>query len=418
MGEKERKKRGHDEGGIREFKGRKTPAWEISLTLPPDRLTGVRKRATRTVRGSREQARDALIQWQADIIKGDHVPPDRMTVAQLADRWLQDEAGPRVRATTLALYADTIRVHILPPLGAVRVQALTPADVHQWMARLGRAGIGARARQMALMRLKQMLNWAVAMEWVRRNVAAGIAPPASEREEAKAMSHAELRDFLTAAKDDYYWPLWLVYARTGIRRGEGLGLRWEDFHETRKRLRIARAVTLIKGEGGKARPQISEVKSKAARRTIDLDDATVRALVAHHAARNAEKHLHANGHDHDQLIFPTAIGTPIRPDAIYKPFRRICADAGLDPAEWTVHHLRHSHASHLLLAGVPIIEVSRRLGHANPSITLQLYSHYVNDHAGMSVGAIEDIASRYPVAPALRSGLVGEPSPEFPAEDA
>lgn len=383
-----RDKRGHDEGGLRQLHNRKTETWEISLTLPPDPRTGERKRATRAVRGNEKDARAALTLWQADIITGDHVPPDRMTVAQLAERWLQDEAEPRVRATTLALYADTIRVHIVPKLGSIRVQALTPADVHQWMARLGRAGIGARARQMALMRLRQMLDWAVAMEWVRRNVAASISPPASEREEAKAMSHAELRDFLTAAREDYYWPLWLVYARTGIRRGEGLGLRWADFDDRRKRLSVVQQVSLIKGDDGTSRSSIQELKTRSSRRTLDLDRETVHELgllqgVAQHGGA---KSVHSKAND---LIFPTAIGTPIRPDAVYKPFRRICVNAGLDPKEWNLHHLRHTHASHLLLAGVPIIEVSRRLGHANPSITLQLYSHYVNDHAGRSVAAIE-----------------------------
>jgi integrase len=383
-----RKRRGHDEGGIRQLHNRKAETWEISVTLPPDPRTGERKRATRTVRGSRDQARDALIQWQADIIKGDHVPPDRMTVAQLADRWLHDEAGPRVRATTLALYADTIRVHIVPKLGTVRVQALAPADVHQWMARLGRVGIGAQARQMALARLKQMLDWAVKIELVTRNVAAAVKPPRHEAEPGRAMGHAELRAFLTAARSDGLWPLWLVYATTGMRRGEALGLRWSDLDTSPHRLHVARQVVIAAGPDGESGPRFEGLKTRASRRVIDIDRVTANALAKHREAQEGvrERAVFWGG---DDLIFCTAYGTPIRPDAIYKPFRRICVEAGLDPKEWTVHALRHSHASHLLLAGVPLIEVSQRLGHQSVAITASLYAHMISDYDGKAAAAIE-----------------------------
>lgn len=259
-------------------------------------------------------------------------------------------------------------------------------------------------------------SWAVAMEWVRRNVAASISPPASERKEAKAMSHAELRDFLAAAKKDYYWPLWLVYATTGMRRGEGLGLRWQDVDLGRKRLAITQQVGLSKGEDGAVRVCIEQLKTKASIRALDLDEVTTAHLTERHAVQQNVQRQAVYWEPSD-LVFCTRHGTPHNPNNLYPSFAAICEDAGLDPKAWSIHALRHSHASHLILAGVPIIEVSKRLGHSNVSITLRIYSHMISDYDGKAVAAIENILTRDATNPSLQSGFVREPSPELPADN-
>ena len=362
-------------------------AWTIAPKIPPHPLTGERRVQTKRVIGTREDAEKALTEWQGRIDRGEYVAVSDDTMRTLLLRWLEDDCRPRVKPGTYDDYAATIRVHLLPRLGHLKAQALTPADVHRAIAGMRRE-TGARSVQLALLRLKSALEWAVAVELVPRNVAAKVAPPKYEAEPARAMTHAELRDFLTAAREDHYWPLWLVYATTGLRRGEGLGLRWEDVDLARARLRVHQAVSLVKGDDGVERPCIQEPKSRAARRTLDLDQETVRSLTALHEVVVDAVHVvtaKVNAHD---LIFCTAIGTLINPANLYRNFTRICAHAGLD-ADWNIHHLRHTHVSHLLDAGVPIVEVSRRIGHASVSITLSTYSHWIQDSQSRSVAAIE-----------------------------
>ena len=365
-----------------------TPVWLLRLTLPLNPVTGKRPRVSRTVEGTRQDAEKALRAWRVEVEQGRHSPPDRKTIAELSAEWLRDEAGPRLRPSTIEDYRQTIDKHLIPRIGTKRMQALTVADVHQFMTRMTHDGVGARTRQLALLRLKQMLDWALAMEWVQRNVAKPVRPPKADPGKAKAMSHAELKAFLDAAQYDYYWPLWLVYATTGVRRGEGLGLRWEDIHFGRKRLSVVQQVNLVKDKDGRVRPRIDELKSDAASRTLDLDEITVLALSEAHTIQQ-DIQCKAVYWQPSGLIFCTAHGTPHNPNNLYESFHRICEDAGLDPKAWNIHSLRHSHASHLILAGVPITEVSRRLGHANVSITLSTYAHLVNDHQGQAVAAIE-----------------------------
>jgi integrase len=90
----------------------------------------------------------------------------------------------------------------------------------------------------------------------------------------------------------------------------------------------------------------------------------------------------------EQLIFATRLDHPLDPTNVLKIFYHLRDTAGLPP-ERTIHHLRHSHISHLVLAGVPILEVARRAGHANPAITLQRYGHLTPGYVGSATKAVE-----------------------------
>jgi integrase len=226
----------------------------------------------------------------------------------------------------------------------------------------------------------------VRVELLVRNVAAGIDPPRGSAGEARAMTHSEARSFLEAAKSDRYWPLWLVYLSTGLRRGEALGLRWSDVDLERGWLSVRGSVTLLKGEDGKTRPTIFNPKSQSANRTIDIDIETAARLTAHQIAQRSPDPALV-GVERNHHIFCTRHGTLLNPSNLYRNMAAICTDAGLGP--WKLHELRHTHATHLLLAGVPIEVVSKRLGHANSSITLRTYSHLLPGSGELALAAIE-----------------------------
>jgi integrase len=353
----------------------------VRIELPPDPLTGKRRVPQRTFR-TRKEAEDYQLKALLDLSDGIVIAPDRLTVADLLQRWLQDDAAHRVRPTTLQGYSATIATHLIPHIGRQRAQSLTPADVSALRAVLLRS-TGTRSTQLALLRLNQALNWGVSLELLKRNVAAGIKPPASTTPEKRALSHAEARAFLEIAETDHYWPLWRVYLATGLRRGEGLGLRWKDVDLHADTLAVRQQVVVT---GKPARPAIQEPKSGAARRTIDLDTATTDAIIKH-KQRQIELRLKKQLWRNLDLIFCTRNGFPLNPNNVLRSFHRIRDDAGLD-SDITLHSLRHTHATHLLLSGVPILEVSRRLGHSKTSITLDTYGHLLSDYRGASVDAV------------------------------
>jgi integrase len=287
-----------------------------------------------------------------------------------------------VRSSTLEDYAATIRVHLDPHIGRRRAQTLTRADVAGLRSTLLRQ-TGVRSTQLALLRLSQVLAWGVSLELLTRNVAAGVKGPAGKAGEKRALSHAEAQAFLEIAESDTYSPLWRLYLATGLRRGEGLGLRWKDVDLHAHTLSVRQQVVI---SGTPAQPTLQEPKSPAARRTIDLDALTVNALSVHGQRQQVIRKAAPLWKNLD-LVFCTKAGTPINPNNLLRSFAVLRELAGLDPGI-TIHTLRHTHATHLLLAGVPVSIVAARLGHKDASVTLDVYSHVLPGSGGMALEAI------------------------------
>jgi integrase len=142
-----------------------------------------------------------------------------------------------------------------------------------------------------------------------------------------------------------------------MRRGELLGLRWSyiDIHE--QRLSVNRALISVGYELHESRG-----KTRTARRTIDLDERTIAILTAISAGRA-----------HDDYLFCHDDGTPIHPHVVSDAFKKLVVRSPLPRIRF--HDLRHTHATLLLKAGVPIKVVSERLGHATPGFTMATYQH-------------------------------------------
>lgn len=320
---------------------------------------------------TRAEAETALARLVQAKFEGSTVDPSHLTVAELLERWLAEYATPRVKPTTLDSYRDSIRLHIAnTPLGRKRAQAVRVADISQFAAQLA-ASPHRRAAEMALLRLKQAFKWGASVELLRRDVTAGVTlPPAmTEPDERYALSHREARALLAAAKDDSFWPIWRVYLATGLRRGEALGLRWQDLDLDRGLLSVRQQVVLA---GRPKRPTIQSPKSKSALRTIELDDDTIAALEAH------RERIVTSGGKAQGLVFCTRHGGPLNPMNLHRSFAAICERANISGIN--IHSLRHTHVAHLILAGHPILEISRRLGHKHVSVTMDTYAHLIAGH--------------------------------------
>jgi len=201
--------------------------------------------------------------------------------------------------------------------------------------------------------------------------------------EPTVLTAAHIARFLTFAAHNNLAAYWLLVVQTGLRRGEASGVRWQDLDLERGKFSVRQCVEELHGL-----PHMQTPKTAAARRTISLFPESVTALKAHRTRQLATR-MCAEAWGENDLVFCTATGTPIAPTNALRSLRRICKQANDDAAKhdnaeavlpcFDIHDLRHSHASHLLAAGWDVVRVSRRLGHANPAITMGIYAHLIAD---------------------------------------
>ena len=176
---------------------------------------------------------------------------------------------------------------------------------------------------------------------------------------------------------------------TGMRRNEVLGLKWPDIDVKKRRLALNRGLVAVGYEVHQTRG-----KTKTARRNIELDQTTLAVLDGWRAFQAAE--FAAVGIDNrEQWVFTDGDGEPVHPHAVYEAFRRIVHNASVprvrfhDCRHRHNHDLRHTHATLLLKAGVPIKVVSERLGHSTPGFTMATYQHVL---PGMQAEAAKTFA--------------------------
>jgi integrase len=206
---------------------------------------------------------------------------------------------------------------------------------------------------------------------VLRNVADLADPPkprASPPKKMRIWSPAQLRRFLAEIEHHRLHPAFYLAANTGMRRGEMLGLRWDDVDLDRARLSVRHQIVnvdyvLI----------VDDVKTATGRRTIDLDPRTVAVLRSWRKGQLEERVLCGLRTADDGLVFAKPDGSSTHPDLFSQIFDRHVAKSILPRIR--LHDLRHTHASILLKAGVPVKDVSERLGHSNPAFTMTVYQH-------------------------------------------
>lgn len=192
----------------------------------------------------------------------------------------------------------------------------------------------------------------------------------------------ELRKFLDSVRDERLYPLWLLYATTGLRRGEALGLRWRDLDLDSSSM----AVTNARVSVGHA---VADSPPKSGRgREVALDPATVAELRAHRKNQAAEQLAYGPGYEKGGYVFTWEDGRPLHPDYVSKSFQDAVASLGLQRIR--LHDLRHTWASLALRAGVSPKVVSERLGHASVGFTLDVYSHVM---PGMQEDAAATVAA-------------------------
>jgi len=356
-----------------------TVSWRVRVDMV-DPVTGKRRQPQRTYKTKRE-AEAGMAQWLVEIERGTAVNTSKMTVGEYLQDWLATSARHRVRPTTFESYRKLVRSYILPVLGAVPLQKLTPAQVQTFYAAQlteGRNGAKAKGLSPRTVRylhaiLHRALKEAVSLGLVARNVTDAVAPPKDRRRAVESWDVDDVQRFLdVAAGDRRFGPVWLVALHTGMRRGELLGLRWQDMDLDAGVLHVRQALSVVSTDDG-PRITFGEPKTHSGRRTIALDETCV-AVLREHRARQIERRLALGPQWREgDLVFTNEFGGPVDPMNLYHRFVALAAKAGVPRIP--LHGLRHTHATLLMKHGVNPKVVAERLGHADITLTLSTYSH-------------------------------------------
>ncbi len=357
------KKRGPNEGTItRRADGR----WmgRLSLGYGPDG-----KRIRKTFYGKTyKEVLEKMNAARRDLDQGLRVATDRQTVGQFLVAWLEGKHA--LADSTRERYGELITHQIAPAIGRLSLAKLQPQDLSQLYANLLRRGLAPQTVHHVHTVLHGALKQAVRLALIARSPAQLVDPPRVPHHETRPLDGDEIRCFLAAARDDRYYPLYLLCLVTGMRLGELLGLKWSDIDFKAGALTVQRQARPSTGAGIILR----DTKTGKSRRSILLPQEALVAL-QRHRTQQLEARLLAGPRWHDlDLVFPNGIGKPLRRTHVTeRSFKKLLQHAGLRDIRF--HDLRHSAATLLMAAGVHPKIVQERLGHANIGITLDIYSH-------------------------------------------
>jgi integrase len=377
-------KRGHGEGTVYRAHGRWAGA--ITVDFGPD---GTQRR--RYVYGAtRREVLGRLDELRRQRDAGHLVATARgMTVAEYFTEWATGTIAHQValgelRESTADSYLDLADRMIVPYLGRHRLDELKPVHLREWLATLRRTTsargrpFSARTVQMAHAILRRALNDAVRDELVVRNVALLVKGGRATSPPVEPLNPTELQALLAEAAGDRLYALWLLLIALGLRRGEALGLHWDDIDFGARTLNVRRSLqrrrTSEVTPSGRRRGHLVEVETKTAAsvRKIALPDVVVEALVGHRAAQEAEAAAALIWVDPD-LVFTSHVGTWLDPRNVYGFWHALCDRAGVRRCR--PHDLRHTAASVLLLQGTDMRTVMEILGHSRMATTSDLYTH-------------------------------------------
>ena len=368
------RRRSAGEGSIFRRTGRE--GWRGRITwTDPDGTQHRRVVSGRTA----DETRAKLDELRRDLRLGTFTDSAGVTVGEYLTGWIERHRA-RVRPSTWMTAESYVRVYLIPALGKRRLTALTADEVSDALASFVRDGRPARsddtrrrtpvsavtARHVRAT-LRRALSDAQKAGLVGRNVAADAAPPYVEHRPITYLTARDVTKLLEATADDELGPLYALAATSGLRRGELLGLKWTDVADGR--LSVRRSMGRVKGNGW----GLGEVKSARSRRTIPLPARARQAIETQRTRQRFAKNAAGDAwQDREGLVFADSIGRPILPEYVSHRFAKDCARAGVPKIRF--HDLRHSAATTLLAAGVPLAVISEWLGHSGIAITAAAYA--------------------------------------------
>lgn len=385
--------------------------WYVVLELDNEdgerdrRWISAKKELGLAKRPTKAQAEELLNKYLRDLHDGVYVEPTNITVKEYFTQWLDDYAKPNVKPTTFGSYKNMIEKHIIPSLGHIELAKLRKSKIKGFLAEKQKDGARADGKEGRLSNrsveyiyvvLKSALKHAVEDELIKKNPAEGITPPRPGKPNIEYWERHQVKTFLEGLHKYNYkfknivyeshrlYPLYLLALTTGMRRGELLGLRWENIDFKKKTIRIR--ATLVDTDDGYL---LQDSTKTGKERTIEVSGKVIAAL-ENHKARQAQEFMALGRPEKDEgLVFTSLNGTPISPRNLDRQFDQLIKKFKLPKINF--HALRHTCATMLIESGVDLKTIADLLGHADASMLLNIYSHVTSKMKDRAASAFDDM---------------------------
>ena len=366
--------------------------WKLRVSAGLDPVTGKYRYISKTVTGGPRIADKAL----AELVASSHKVKAVITLERLIDEFLTTTEGLAFK--TINSYRGIAKNHVIPALGSRRIESLTGRDLDNFYRQMTDKGLSSATIRYAHALISRALGQAVKWGWLEKNVARLASPPSPRRSVASAPSPEELGQILSCASErsPQLAAVFALCALSGARRGEALALRWSDYDMKSRELKISRSIGYTPRDG------IYEKSTKTyGIRKIGLDETLEGVIISQIEMLEKNIELGFDLVPDPFLFFGEPDGSvPLHPDTPSRLFRKVCDSLHLP---YHLHQLRHFTATQLIAAGVDVRTVSGRLGHADPSITLMVYSHVLE---AQDRAASEYLGSMVTVPKRIDSGKV------------
>lgn len=357
--------------------GQQYTYWEARYTEGYNSGTG--KQVQRSITGkTQKEVAQKLKAATASLDDGTYIAPNKMTVAQWLDIW-QTDYLKGVKPSTISSYHATVKNHIKPNIGAIRLENLTTQDIQEFYNRRfegdeDRSPLSAKTIKNIHGILHKALQQAMLNNYIRSNPSNACILPRIVKKKIKPLNEYQIADFLKAIKGHKYEKMFLVALFTGIREGEVCGLQWECVDFSEGSILIDKQLQSLRCDVRGDNEKYALVPTKNSReRTITAAPYVMNLLWQAKKEQELNRKHNTGFFQDSNLVFTDEFGARITPQALYRAFKLVVCELGMPTVRF--HDLRHSYAVVSLKAGDDIKTVQENLGHATAAFTLDVYGH-------------------------------------------
>ena len=336
-------------------------------------------RKRRTLSPTEAEAKRSLRKLLKSVDDGRPVADGNLKLSALIDQWeAKVLPNKNIKGSTMGRHKWALNI-LRNDLGSAKVRTLSPERIEKALTDRAQAGFSRSSLNKIRGTLSQVLKWGVRRDLVARNVASVVELPAEARpvKEGRSLTVDQANEFIAASADTPLEAMWIAMLYLGLRPGEAAGLSWPDVDFDRNTIHIWRAIS--RDENGAI--ILSEPKTVQSVRSLDAPDPVLDALRRHRL--DQKRHQLEIGEiwsNPEALVFTSPTGHPIDPMICRKEFKKVVAEIGLD--DWTPNELRHSAASLMSDAGMPIEQVADQLGHKDLRMLQKHYRHRIRPTIG------------------------------------